>query len=107
MYADCISEIGSALQICLGFMDGTKVSMTRPGGLNVIQNSCYSGHMSRPCLVYISVTTLDGLFLYLYGSEVGCHQNMTLHRQTALHEALEQNSLIERDYSISIGTRLL
>lgn len=95
LYADCIMESGAPLPNCVGFIDGTKIFMTRPGGPNINQKACYSGHKRAHCLVYLTVSTPDGLIAYLHGPEVGRRHDMTLYRQSGLDNALSETLLID------------
>lgn len=93
MYAEAIHLTGAPLDRCVGFMDGTKIQMERPGGPAVLQRAVYSGHKRFHCLVYQSITTPDGLIFHMYGPEVGRRHDITLYRDSnidaALQEALE------------------
>lgn len=93
-YEDCIRDNGAPLTNCIGFMYGTKIFMARPGGSNVNRKSCYSGYKRSHCLVYLTVTTPDGLVLNLYGPEVGRRHDMTLYRQSGLDGALREHLLV-------------
>lgn len=80
LYANAIREAGSPLHSCVGFIDCTKIRMTRPGGSNAFQKSCYSGHKRFHCFSYQSLTTPDGLLFGLYGPVVGRRHDLTLLR---------------------------
>lgn len=95
MYADCIGENGAPLPNCVGFIDGTKIFIARPGGSGLNQRACYSGHKRAHCLVYLTVSTPDGLVLYLYGPEVGRRHDMTLYRQSGVDDQLRETLLID------------
>lgn len=97
LYADCIQDSGAPLPNCVGFIDGTKIFMARPGGRNINQKACYSGHKRAHCLVYITVSTPDGLIAYLHGPEVGRRHDMTLYRQSGLDDSLSETLLIGGD----------
>ena len=68
--------------------------MSRPGGRNAIQRSCYSGRKRFHCLIHQTVTTPDGLLFHMYGPEVGRRHDMTLYRQSGIDEQLEQHLYI-------------
>lgn len=89
LYAKAISEKGAPLTNCVGFIDCTKIQMSRPGGRSSLQRSSYSGHKRFHCLIYQNVTTPDGLMFYMYGPEVGRRHDMTLYRESGLGEVLE------------------
>lgn len=44
MYAEAVSDLGSPMDNCIGFIDCTKIQMSRPGGTVTYQRSFYSGH---------------------------------------------------------------
>lgn len=43
-YADAVHRRGGALGSCVGFMDGTKIQIARPGGRGTFQRSVISGN---------------------------------------------------------------
>ena len=49
-YAEIVIERGGNLRKCVGFIDRTKVKITRPGGY-YRQRSVYSGHKRMHCLL--------------------------------------------------------
>lgn len=51
-YAETFLEEGAPSENCVGFIDCTKIQMSRPGGLSDYQRSAYSGHKRRRCLIY-------------------------------------------------------
>lgn len=95
LYADAIIAKGAPLDSCVGFIDCTKIRMTRPGGHGSLQRACYSGHKRMHCLIYQTVTTPDGLIFYLYGPEVGRRHDTTLLRKSGLEERLQAILLID------------
>lgn len=84
IYADAIQRKGAPLDNCIGFIDCTKVQISRPGGNSSLQRDCYSGHKRFHCLLNQSVTTPDGLMFHLYGPEIGRRHDMTLYRQSGI-----------------------
>jgi len=93
-YAVAVKEKGAPLDNCLGFIDCSKIEMSRPGGNGTLQRSCYSGHKRMHCLVYQTITTPDGLILHLYGPEVGRRHDLTLLRNSGIEEIMEQRMVI-------------
>ena len=61
LYASAIKDKGAPLDNCVGFIDCSKIQMSRPGGDGEAQRACYSGHKRMHCLVYQTITTPDGL----------------------------------------------
>lgn len=101
IYSAAIKERGAPLENCVGFIDCTKIQMSRPGGSGAIQRSCFSGHKRFHCLVYQTVTTPDGLMFNLYGPEVGRRHDMTLYRESNLDAVLQEALLVDgRQYCI-------
>ena len=94
LYADCIKATGAPLDSCVGFMDCTKIKMTRPGDHGSIQRSCYSGHKRMHCLIYQTITSPDGLIFSLYGPEVSRRHDVTLLREIGIEEGLQSCLLI-------------
>lgn len=95
MYAQAISNEGAPLDSCFGFMDCTKLEMSRPGGDGAMQRSCYSGHKRFHCLVYQSITTPDGLIFHMYGPEVGRRHDMTLYQDSGIDLILQQHMVMD------------
>lgn len=93
-YAQCVSEHGAPLPSCIGFLDCTEVFMNRPGGASVNQRACYSGHKRTKCLNYLTITTPDGLVIYMYGPEEGRRHDVTLYRKSGLDNFMQQFLLI-------------
>lgn len=89
MYAKAIQEKGAPLDNCVGFIDCTKIAMARPGGHGALQRALCSRQKRMRCLIYQTVTTPDGLMLYMYGPEVGRRHDLTLYRESRPGEVLE------------------
>lgn len=94
-YALSIYEQGAPLPNCIGFLDCTKIFMNRPGGVAANQRACYSGHKRAHCLNYLTITTPDGIVLYMYGPEEGRRHDITLYRKSGLDEAMLQSLLVD------------
>lgn len=71
LYGDLIYVNGAPLKNCIGIIYCTKIFMCRPGGQNVNQRSFYSGHKRDHCIIYLIITTNDGLVSVVYVSQVG------------------------------------
>ena len=93
-YAEAIKNASAPLDSCVGFIDCTKIMMTRPGGSNRDQRACYSGHKRFHCLVYQTITTPDGLLFSLYGPEESRRHDMTLLHNSGISKALSSCLLI-------------
>lgn len=88
LYAQAITDNGASLDCCVGFVDSTKIQMSRPGGPSANQRSCYSGHKRFHCLMYQTITTPDGIIFHMFGPEVGRRHDITLYRQSNLDAVL-------------------
>lgn len=88
-YAQAIQEAGAPLPRCVGFIDCTKIRMSRPGGHGSMQRSCYSGHKRFHCLIYQTITTPDGLMFALFGPELGRRHDLTLYRESGWEPIME------------------
>ena len=64
-YADAVTEKGSPLRNCFGFIDGTVGPISRPGEN---QKVVYNGHKRVHALKFQSVTLPNGLIAHLFGS---------------------------------------
>lgn len=71
IYAYSIHKSGGTLDECLGFVNGTKIRMSRPGDNGTSQESAYSGHKKVQCIIYQTLTTSNGLIFLLYGLAEG------------------------------------
>lgn len=91
LYASYTARV-SALQNCVGYLDCTKVKVSRPGGSNANQRALYSGHKRTWCLKFQTVSTPDGLIFHLYGPEDGRRHDTTLYAKSNL-DLLLQNGL--------------
>ena len=96
MYAESIHRAGAPLDSCVGFIDSSKIQMSRPSGHSSLQRSCYSGHKRFHCLMYQTVTTPDGRILHLYGPEVGRPHDLTLLRESRLQDLLQVCFILNR-----------
>ena len=100
-YARAVYEKGAPLDMVVGFIDCTKIQMSRPKGHGSFQRASFSGHKRFHCLIYQTVTTPDGLIFHLYGPEVGRRHDMYLYRTSGLDGILRDTLLIEgKQYAI-------
>lgn len=74
-YAEAISNRGSALDNCFGFIDGTVRPICRPGEL---QRTVYNGHKRVHALKFQSVTLPNGMIANMYGpvGKLGINSNV-------------------------------
>lgn len=93
-YAECIHRTGAPLDNCIGFIDGTKILIARPGGPNCNQRCVYSGHKRCHCLTYQTVTTPDGLIMNLHGPVEGRRSDAFIYRLSKLGIQMEEKFVI-------------
>jgi hypothetical protein len=79
------------LKNCVGFIDCTKISISRPGGESANQRALYSGHKRYHCFSYQTITTPDGLVFHMYGPEEGRRHDTTLYRKSNMDHHLSQS----------------
>lgn len=103
LYASAIKDAGAPLERCVGFVDCTKIRMSRPGGGGANQRSCYSGHKRMHCLIYQSLTTPDGLIFAMFGPEVGRRHDITLYRNSGWDDLFEEFLLVDGQYFCVYG----
>lgn len=65
IYSQKIKCLGSMLTLCVGFIDVTKIQISRPSDNHGIQNVVYSRYKRIQCLLFCTVTTPDGLIFVL------------------------------------------
>lgn len=88
-YATAVEGGGAPLDSCVGFIDCTKIRMSRAGGPGIIQISCYYGHMRMYFLIYQTIHTPDGLIFRLFGLEAGRWHDLTRLREGGREDVLE------------------
>lgn len=87
LYASYVARVAPSTQ-CVGFLDVTKILVTRPGGSNLNQRALYSGHKRTWCLKFQTVSTPDGLMFNLYGPEDGRRHDTTLYVKSNMDSIL-------------------
>jgi len=86
LFSENIAGSGAYLDRCVGFIDGTAISIARPGG--GLQRACYSGHKRKQALKFQNVLTPDGLFFHLFGPFEGRRLDMTLYHESVMDSLL-------------------
>eukprot|EP00171_Calliarthron_tuberculosum_P007193 IDg7193t1 len=100
-YAKTIQELGGHLENCIGFIVGTRIQISRPGGDNARQRSMYSGHKRFHCLAFQTVTCPEGLIIHMYGPAESRKPDLVLYTRSALDTELHSHMLIEgKQYGI-------
>ena len=94
-HAERISAKGCMMENCVGFIDGSKLRMSRPGGQNLIQRAAYSGHKRFHCLNFQTITVPDGIVLHLFGPLEGRRHDSTLYRSSGIDQDLEEMLMID------------
>jgi len=92
LYAEKIEEAGAYLDRCVGFVDGTAIFISRPGG--GLQRACYSGHKRHHAVKFQNVLIPDGLFSHLFGPWEGRRHDMTLYYESGLDVVLPDALMI-------------
>lgn len=90
LYANAIVESGGTLTHCVGFIDGTKIKISRPGGPTTNQRSVYSGHKRMHCLSFQTISTPDGLIFHVFGPIEGRQPDAYLYLKSNLEQYLQQ-----------------
>ncbi|CAB1108116.1 unnamed protein product [Ectocarpus sp. CCAP 1310/34] len=85
-FAEAVYNKGCPLTHCWAFIDGTVRGIARP-----IRNErfFYNGYKRKHAIKFQGVVTPDGLFVDLYGAEVGTRHDRYLLAQSALLEKLQ------------------
>jgi len=101
LYAEAIHQAGGPLDCCVGFIDGTKLRITRPKGFHLLQRSVYSGHKRQHCYNFQTISTPDGLVFYIYGPMEGRRSDIYLYHVSGLDRLLREYLKIgEKQYCI-------
>ncbi len=94
LYAASVHAKTSALEFCVGFIDGTVIGIARPCDSDQ-QNVAYKGYKRKHALKFQAVSTPDGLFLHTFGPIEGRRHDWTLYMQSGIEEQLEKFLQIE------------
>lgn len=84
-YSESIHMKCASLRDCVGFIDGTVLSIARPGE-SAVQNAAYNGHKRRHALKYQTITLPDGLILHASGPLEGCRHDWALYVNSGIDE---------------------
>ena len=87
-FATVVSNAGSPLENCWGFIDGTVRPICRPGQN---QRLVYNGHKRVHGLKFQSVSTPNGMIANLYGPMEGKRHDAGMLRESGLMDQLEQH----------------
>ena len=79
---------GSALRDCAGFIDGTTISICRPG---IDQEEYYSGHKRTHCLKFQNVLFPDGIIVFMDGAHMGSRHDAGMFRYSELPRILRRH----------------
>ena len=84
-WADAVYRVTEASPRVLGFLDGTFISVSRPGGPDAVQRSLYSRYYKGHGLKYQGLTVPNGLILDAFGPVIGSKSDShVLHRSGLL-----------------------
>ncbi|XP_062312501.1 uncharacterized protein LOC134017158 [Osmerus eperlanus] len=89
-YADCIQQMGTPLDNCFGFIDGTVRPIARPG---MNQRVMYNGHKRVHSLKFQAVAIPNGLIAHLHGPVEGRKHDSGLLADSGLLPVMEQHAV--------------
>lgn len=95
-----ISQKGSPVPNCWGFIDGTARPICRP---SIHQEQYYSGHKRVHCVKFQSVICPDGIIISLKGAFEGRRHDAGIFRESGLYEEMEQNTVFENEHFVLYG----
>lgn len=72
----------SHTDLCVWFIDCTKIRMCRPGDYNLYQKAMKSGHKQVHCLIYQTITTHYSSIFSLIGRMKSWRHGITILRQS-------------------------
>ncbi|KAH9146647.1 hypothetical protein AeRB84_009494 [Aphanomyces euteiches] len=92
------------MRSCVGFIDGTKHYVSRPGArqsdesvpFENLQRAPYNGHPRRHCFNYQAITTPDGLILSMYGPVEGRRHDATVLAMSGILDVFKDDTMIRR-----------
>ncbi|CAM9646759.1 unnamed protein product, partial [Laminaria digitata] len=92
-FAEALHSWGSPLDNCWGFIDRTVrgIAGQVPNKMWWKQRAFYNGHKRKHAMKFQGVVTPDGIFVDLYGPELGTRHDLYLLSESGLLERLEDN----------------
>ena len=102
IFSDAISDRGSPLMSCWGFIDGTIRPICRPVSN---QKLLFSGHKRTHGIKFQSITTPNGLIANLYGPVEGCRHDAGMLRLSGIMGQLQDKNDKARWYRILVVRR--
>lgn len=78
----------------VGFLDGTRIRMERPGGSDAAQLSVHNGHKRFYCPAYQTQTTPDGLILHIYSMVEDRLPDISMYHSSGLDQSLREHSVV-------------
>ena len=88
-YASSVYEKCSALQKCVGFIEGTVIGIARPKGYE-LQRVTYNGHKRKHALKFQALNSPDGLVLHVYGHFEGRRHDWTMYTRSGLNDHISE-----------------
>ena len=85
-YVTAITQQGSPLTNCFGFIDGTVRQICRPGKM---QRVVYNGHKRVHALKFQAIAVPNGLIANLYGPVEGCRHDAGMLKDSGLLNSLQ------------------
>lgn len=92
--ATAIVDAGVTLDSCVGFIDGARIVISRPGGSYIQKRSCFSGHKRFHCLMFRTPNTPDDLIFSMFGNLEVRRHDMTLLHRSGWNTSLDGNHLL-------------
>ncbi|KAF4149310.1 DDE superfamily endonuclease [Phytophthora infestans] len=103
-YASAVEARSAPMLNFFGFIDGTKIAISRPssrrGHRESLQKQVYSGHKRVHCLTYQSVVVPDGLAIHFWRPIEGKRHDVTLLYESKLMKFFETQDDIFRGYAL-------
>jgi nuclease HARBI1 len=96
--AEATSRRGSRIEGLIGWVDGTKFQIRRPGGRDSMQRTVYSGHKHVHALAYQAVMLADGLFLDVFGPLEGRRNDHYMWSESKIQDFMEERQGL--DFSV-------
>lgn len=75
--------------MCIGFIDGTAIRISRPGVYNLIQRSVYNVHKLVHALKFQALFASYSIILHGFGPAECRHNDMTLYQRSKLEVGLQ------------------
>ena len=92
-------KTSTALENCVGFIDGSLLPIARPSG--ILQRATFSGHKRTNGLKWQAVVGPDGIVMHLFGPVEGRRHDMTLFQMSGLETKVLDLQISNKQYCIA------